>query len=199
MVNDTWSRPECASGGILLRLRSNESMPIHPPAALKAVDKRASKTGLRTIATIEAVKGLFVLLVALALLHNLHRDLGEAAANLVRDLHINPEWHYGRIFIEAADKLDDGKVWTLASVALGYSSVRIVEAYGLWNRRVWAEWFALISGAVYIPFEIYEVILRRTWLPWALLLVNVAIVAYVAYIRTTAWLPKQEARVSPFD
>lgn len=163
------------------------------------MDKRASKTGLRTIATIEAVKGLFVLLVALALLHNLHRDLGEAAANLVRDLHINPEWHYGRIFIEAADKLDDGKVWTLASVALGYSSVRIVEAYGLWNRRVWAEWFALISGAVYIPFEIYEVILRRTWLPWALLLVNVAIVAYVAYIRTTAWLPKQEARVSPFD
>lgn len=161
------------------------------------MDERASKTGLRTIATIEAVKGLFVLLLALALLHNLHRDLGEVAANLVRDLHLNPEGHYGRIFIEAADKLDDGKVWTMASVALGYSSVRIVEAYGLWNRRVWAEWFALISGALYIPFEIYEVILRRTWLPWAFLSVNVLIMGYMAYIRTTAWQRKQENRAFP--
>jgi uncharacterized membrane protein (DUF2068 family) len=168
-------------------------MPIHPPAVLTAVDERASKAGLRTIAILEAVKGLFVLLVALALLHNLHRDLGEAAANLVRDLHINPEWHYGRIFVDAADKLDDGKVWAMASVALGYSTVRIVEAYGLWNRRVWAEWFALVSGALYIPFEIYEVILRRTWLPWALLWVNVLIVAYMAYIRITAWQRKQES------
>ena len=38
-------------GSIPSRLRSNESMPIHPPAALKAVDQRASKAGLRTIAT----------------------------------------------------------------------------------------------------------------------------------------------------
>ena len=141
-------------------------MAIHPHKALKAVDERASKAGLRTIAMIEAVKGLFVLLVAVSLLHNLHKDLGEAAANLVRDLHFNPAWQYGRIFIEAADKLDDGKVWAMASAALGYSAMRIVEGYGLWNRRVWAEWFALVSGALYIPFEIYEVILRRTWLPW---------------------------------
>ncbi len=184
-------------GGILLRLRSNESVAIHPHTALKAVDGRASKAGLRTIAMIEAVKGLFVLLVAVALLHNLHKNLGEAAANLVRDLHINPEWQYGRIFIEAADKLDDGKVWAMASAALGYSAMRIVEAYGLWNRRVWAEWFALVSGALYIPFEIYEVILRRTWLPWALLSMNVLIVAYVTHIRTTAWRRKQETRDFP--
>ena len=170
-------------------------MLIHPPAALKAVDERASKAGLRTIAILEVAKGLFVLLVAVALLFSLHRDFGEAAANLVRDLHLNPDGHYGRIFIDAADKLDEGKIWTMTSVALGYSAMRIVEAYGLWNRRVWAEWFALISGAVYIPFEIYEVILRRTWLPWALLLVNVVIVAYVAYIRATAWRQKKEGRV----
>lgn len=166
-------------------------MAIHSPQALKAVDDRSSKAGLRTIAILEAVKGLFALLVALALLNNRHKDFGEAASNLVRDLHINPEWHYGRIFIEAADNLESGEVWKIASVAFGYSAMRIVEAYGLWKRRVWAEWFALISGAFYIPFEIYEVILRRSWLPWTLLSVNVLIVAYVAYIRSAAWLRKR--------
>ncbi len=74
----------------------------------------------------------------------------------------------------------------MGSDALGYSAMRIVETYGLWNRRVWAEWFALVSGTLYIPFEIYEVILRRTWLPWALLSMNVLIVAYVTHIRRTA-------------
>ncbi len=174
-----------------MRLRFNEIMEIHPPKALKAVDERASKAGLRTIAMLEAVKGLFVLLVAVALLNNRHKDLGGAAANLVRDLHIDPEWRYGRIFIEAADNLDGGKIWKIASVAFGYSAMRLLEAYGLWKRRVWAEWFALISGALYIPFEIYEVISRGTWLPWTLLSVNVLIVAYVAYIRAAAWLQKR--------
>ncbi len=40
-----------------------------------------------------------------------------------------------------------------------YSGARSVEAYGLWFERRWAEWFALISGAIYLPVEIYE--LRR--------------------------------------
>ncbi len=167
-------------------------MEIHPPAVLIAVDESASKAGLRTIATIELIKGLFVLLVALALLHNLHKDLGEAAENLVRDLHLNPEGHYGRLFVAAVEQLDDGKVWAIASVALGYSTMRFVEAYGLWTRRVWAEWFALISGAVYIPFEIYEVIVRNTWLAWVFLLVNLLIVGYVAYVRAKAWRRKHK-------
>ena len=176
--------------GILSSLGSNQNMSIHPPKALKSVDKRSSITGLRTIAMLEAVKGLFGLLVALALFSNRHYDFGTAAAHLIRNLHINPDWHFGRLFIQAADKLDRGNVLKLEVLTFGYAAIRFVEAYGLWRRRVWAEWFALVSGAVYIPLEIYEVILRRTWIPWALLLVNVLIVTYIAYIRSAAWRGK---------
>ncbi|MCZ7627423.1 MAG: DUF2127 domain-containing protein [Candidatus Methylomirabilis sp.] len=43
-------------------------------------------------------------------------------------------------------------------MAAGYASVRFVEAYGLWLERRWAEWFAAVSGGIYIPFEIYELL-----------------------------------------
>jgi uncharacterized membrane protein (DUF2068 family) len=78
-------------------------------------------------------------------------------------------------------------LWALAAGALAYSIVRFVEAYGLWNRRVWAEWFALLSGMLYIPFEVYEVLDRATKLRFAVLAINIVIVLYMAWIRVAAW------------
>ncbi len=153
----------------------------------KAVDDVSPAVGLRTIAIFEAVKGVLVLLAALGILHYLHRDLGDAAEEIVQRLHMNPAHRYGQIFIEAADKLDDGKLWALAGGALAYSTVRLAEAYGLWNRRVWAEWFALLSGALYVPWELYELLEHATKFRFAVLATNVAIVAYMAWIRITAW------------
>jgi uncharacterized membrane protein (DUF2068 family) len=100
---------------------------------------------------------------------------------------MNPSHHYGRIFIEAADKLTDGKLWALAGGALAYSVVRFIEAYGLWNRRVWAEWFALLSGSLYVPWEIHEVIAHATGFRWAVLSSNLLIVAYMAWVRIRAY------------
>ena len=61
-----------------------------------------------------------------------------------------------------------------------------MEAYGLWKARVWAEWVALISGAVYLPFEIYELFRRITIVRASVLIVNLAIVLYMLYLRTIA-------------
>jgi uncharacterized membrane protein (DUF2068 family) len=152
-----------------------------------AIDESSYAAGLRTIATFEALKGVLVLLAGFGLLHFLHRDAGEAAEHIVHRLHLNPYRHIGRVFIEAASKLTDGKLWALAAGALAYSIVRFVEAYGLWNRRVWAEWFALLSGMLYIPFEVYEVLDRATKLRFAVLAINIVIVLYMAWIRVAAW------------
>jgi uncharacterized membrane protein (DUF2068 family) len=173
-------------------LRCNEIVATKQRAIPKAVDDLSAPAGLRAVATFEAVKGLFVLVAGLGLLHYLHKDLGDVAENLVHWLHLNPDRRYSRIFIEAADKLTDGKMWALASGALAYSTVRFVEAYGLWNRRVWAEWFALLSGALYLPWEIFELVERATGLKWAVLCTNVVIVIYMAWVRTRAWRLERE-------
>jgi uncharacterized membrane protein (DUF2068 family) len=134
----------------------------------------------------EATKGALVLLVGIGLLSLLHRDVGAVAAQLVRRLHLNPARHYPFIFLQAAAKVTDAKLWALAGGATAYALVRFIEAYGLWHRQVWAEWFALLSTSLYLPVELYEVVKRRTLSAAVVLLINTIIVLYLLYCRLVA-------------
>lgn len=147
---------------------------------MKKSTKPASKAGLRTVAVFEAMKGLLVLLAGCGLLAFIHKDLHEAAVHLVRVLHFNPAKHYPSIFIDAADKVTDLQLWMFALSALLYATVRFVEAYGLWKQMQWAEWFGLLSGALYIPLEILEASREFTWPRITVLVVNLAVVGYLA-------------------
>lgn len=138
--------------------------------------------GLHVVALFEGAKGLLVLLVGFELLSLIHKDIHEAAMHLVKHLHLNPASHYPRIFLDLMESVNDTRLWGLASAAAVYSLVRLIEAVGLWYRKKWAEWFAILSGGIYIPVEIYEVIQRQTWPRVAVLVVNVGIVAYLLLI-----------------
>jgi len=138
--------------------------------------------GLRVIAIFEAAKGLLVLLAGCGLLSYIHQDLHAAAEHLVRHFHLNPASHYPRIFIDLADQVTNRELWYLALSAALYAAIRFVEAFGLWMQRSWAEWFALLSGGMYVPIEIIEVYRRITWPRVTLLTVNTGIVIYLAFL-----------------
>ena len=78
----------------------------------------------------------------------------------------------------AADS-SDTKLWVLAFAAAIYSSIRFAEAWGLWFSRRWAEWVTAIGAAVYVPIEIYELMISVTVIKVTLLILNVLIVAYL--------------------
>jgi uncharacterized membrane protein (DUF2068 family) len=137
-------------------------------------------TGIRAVAIVEAAKAALVLLAGLGLLALVHRDVQAIAERFIRHSHLNPASKYPRIFIDAADKLTDSRLWLLAGFAALYAAVRGIEAFGLWRERRWAEWFALASGGIYLPVEIYEVLHRVTWIKVSVLLINAAVVAYMA-------------------
>lgn len=133
--------------------------------------------GLRSVAALEGMKGLIVLVSGFGLASLVHHDAQQVAEALVRHLHLNPARHYPQIFIDAAARLNDMRLWALAAAAGGYASLRLIEAYGLWKARAWAEWLAAISGAIYIPFEIYELSRGVTALRVVTFVCNVVIVA----------------------
>ena len=136
--------------------------------------------GIRAIAVLEAAKGALVIVAGFGLLLLVHRDAQAFAEALVAHLHLNPAQHYPRIFITAMAHVSDARVQLLGAGAALYAIVRFVEAYGLWRARRWAEWFGAASGGIYIPFEIYELLLHRSGLSAAALAVNVIVVAYLA-------------------
>ena len=136
------------------------------------------------VALFEGAKGALVLLVGFGLLALIHRDLHAAAEQLVRHFHINPASHYPRIFIDLSDRLTDLKLWAIALGALFYAVIRFAEAAGLWMQRPWAEWFGLLSGGMYIPIELYEVMQGVTWPKVTVLVVNGVIVVYLLVVVT---------------
>ena len=62
-----------------------------------------------------------------------------------------------------------------------YSLARFIEAYGLWYAKRWAQWFAAVSGGIYVPFELFELYEHVTWLSLGALTLNLAIVAFMLY------------------
>lgn len=138
---------------------------------------------LRAVASLELTKGLIVMLAGFGVLSLRHHDVWGVADSLLYLLHVSPERHYARVFLDWADEVTDTKLLVIAMVAMAYSLLRFCEAYGLWRERAWAEWLALVSGALYVPFELWDLIHQPTWIRAGVLLVNLIIVAYMAYLR----------------
>ena len=142
---------------------------------------------MRAIATVEFAKGVIVLLLAFGVLSLVRRgNLWDFVEGILDFLHVDLDGRFAQRFLDLADRLSDTRLWVLATYAGAYCALRFVEAYGLWEARVWAEWVALISGAIYLPFEIYELFRRITIVRASVLIVNLAIVLYMLYLRTIA-------------
>ena len=158
---------------------------VHSTAELSGLRRDHTLQALRGIATIELAKGLVVLGAALVIIFWVHRDPWDFADSLLRLLHISPDGHFAQRFLDWADTLTDAKLWAIAGAGLAYSVLRFLEAYGLWYARAWAEWIALISGSLYLPYEIYKLAHRQNWFHVVVLTVNLAIVVYMAYLLKT--------------
>lgn len=166
------------------------------PATLARKDHTASDAGLRTVAIFEACKGVLVLAVGFGLLRLLHRDVEDFAEHLVRRMHLNPASHIPHVFIEAASRVHDSNLWKYAAGAAAYSIIRFVEAYGLWFRLLWAEWFAIISGCLYIPVEVIELVKHPTRIRLLILVFNGLIVAYLIWVRAVALRRHEQSRIT---
>lgn len=137
------------------------------------------RNGLQFVALLEACKGGVVLLAGFGLLGLVHRDAQRMAEELVQHFHLNPASRFPRIFVEAFAKANDATLWLLAGAAFSYASLRLFEAFGLWRRQRWAEWLGAVSGAVYIPVEVYELAHGVSWPKVTLLVVNTACVLFL--------------------
>jgi uncharacterized membrane protein (DUF2068 family) len=162
-------------------------------------DSHGHRRGLRTVALLEAAKGVLVLLAAFGFLeiirHNI--DLEDAAQNLLYYLHIDPDRRISHALMHAAGRMMDADLLTVFAIALAYSGLRFIESYGLWRQRVWAEWLAIVSGAIYLPLEIYNLVRRPNLIHWMILLINICVVAYIAWVRWDEVRARHRAHLPP--
>jgi uncharacterized membrane protein (DUF2068 family) len=85
--------------------------------------------------------------------------------------------------IKHAFTLNPNTLKWIAVLLAAYAVVEIVEAVGLWLARRWGEYFAMVATSAGLPFEVYELVHKITWLRAGALLVNVALVVYLVYAK----------------
>ena len=151
---------------------------------------------LRAVASFEFLKGVFVVVMGFCAVALVHKNAWLIAESLLALLHISTDRHYAQVFLDFADSVTDARLWAAAEIAFAYAALRFTEAYGLWKERTWAEWVALVSGTLLLPFEIRELFRGVTFGRCVLLVGNLAIVLYMLYVILDNRRERRNARSS---
>lgn len=140
----------------------------------------SKKVALHVIALFETGKGLAAIAASLGLLSLAHHDVRAMAYALIGHFHLDPDAHYPRVLLDYAALLMDANLLQVVALAWAYASIRLIEGYGLWMDRAWAEWLAALSGIVYLPLELSHLVKHPTAINGVVLVGNISVVAFMA-------------------
>jgi uncharacterized membrane protein (DUF2068 family) len=136
---------------------------------------------LRLIALFKLVKAALLIAVGVGALNLLHKDVAGAVEQWVELLRLDPNNHYIDFVLEKASNLTPDKIKQLGLGSMIYAGLFLTEGIGLWLEKRWAEWLTVVITSSLIPIEIYEIYRHPTAIKIAVLLINIAIVAYLLY------------------
>jgi uncharacterized membrane protein (DUF2068 family) len=133
------------------------------------------------IALFKLVKAALLIAVGVGALKLLHKDVAGAVEHWVELLRLDPNNHYIDTALEKASNLTPDKIKELGLGSMIYAGLFLTEGIGLWLEKNWAEWLTVIITSSLIPIELYGIYRNPTPVKIAVLLINVAIVAYLVY------------------
>ena len=140
---------------------------------------QSAHRALRIIATYKLLKAVALLLVAFSAFGLVGQSHLQSLSDWIMGLPI----HHGHGFlVRVIDKLFElgpRKFVAIGAAACVYAGVFLVEGWGLWREKRWAEYLTVVVTASLIPLEAWEILRHLTWLKVLALVVNVAIVLYL--------------------
>jgi uncharacterized membrane protein (DUF2068 family) len=141
-------------------------------------------TVVRLIIIERAVRGSLVFILGIALLANSPRVV-TVVREWVAELDASPERRlFPRLLATILRPIGQFQTRTVMLLGIGallFGILELTEAVGLARRRRWAEYLTVIAGCIGIPFEVMEVAHRQTPIRISILLINIAIVIYLAW------------------
>ncbi|MBS1795737.1 MAG: DUF2127 domain-containing protein [Acidobacteria bacterium] len=135
---------------------------------------------IHIIAVLKFLKGVVLLVVGIKLLTLLNRDVAEWAMAFVNRHGIDAENRFVHAVMEKLAGVDRNQLMMMSGGAFLYSTLQLTEGVGLWFEKRWAEYLTVVATSLFVPLEVYELVEKFTWVRVVILLVNLAIVWYLA-------------------
>ena len=137
---------------------------------------------LTLIAAFKLSQALLFIAVGVGALRLLHKDVGDLVWQLAEHLRFNPESRFVNFILDKSALIDDHILRRIGAGVFIYAALDIIEGTGLYLEKVWAEYLTLAITASFLPWEIFEVMRRVTWIRLALLVVNTLVFFYLLKI-----------------
>ena len=138
--------------------------------------------GLLLIAIFKMAKSAFFFCVGMGVLHFLHKDLGDEILKLAKELHRDPEGKLVSLALKNVHLIDAHRLRQLGVGTFSYSALALTEGIGLLLERTWAEFLTLGLTISFLPWEVYELIHRATWIKAGLFAINLAVLGYLVWL-----------------
>jgi len=140
--------------------------------------------GLLVIAVYKGLLALFFVALGIAAMHLLHKDIDDVISRIGDLLRFNPESKVVNFLYDRAWLINDPLLRRIGFVAFSYAAVSLAEGIGLYLEKAWGEYLTLIITASFLPWEMFEVVHRLTWVRVALLVVNLLVFIYLLRVVT---------------
>jgi uncharacterized membrane protein (DUF2068 family) len=144
-----------------------------------ATNKRRGEASLIWIGAYKAIHGFLLIIVATGLFASVNLDLQTLLEHWVRILHLDADNRHIAALLHKAGLVDERQLKHFGGFVFAYGLVFVTEGIGLIFKQRWAEYLTLVVTLSFIPLELYEIIKHFTDFRLALVLINLAIAAYL--------------------
>jgi uncharacterized membrane protein (DUF2068 family) len=133
--------------------------------------------------------------VGVGALRLMHKDIDDVISRLGDLLRFNPESRFVNFLYDKSSIINDPLLKRIGALAFSYAVVSLVEGIGLYLEKAWGEYLTLAITASFLPWEIFEVFHRLTWVRVGLLVVNAFVFIYLLKIVVARRKPLGEVPV----
>src|ERR1700722_581024 len=138
--------------------------------------------GLLAIGLFKLAKAIFFFCIGVGAIHLLHKDIEDEVTRLALRFRFDPESRFVSLLLDKADLIDAHRMRQISVATFGYSALALTEGIGLLLEKVWAEYLTLILTVSFLPWEMYELVRKPDGFRLSLLLINLAVLAYLVWL-----------------
>jgi uncharacterized membrane protein (DUF2068 family) len=107
--------------------------------------------------------------------------VGDFAQHVIERFKLDPDNEQIHLLMSKLLNVSESKLRLLSIGSFVYAAGFAIEGVGLIGGWHWAEWLVVITTSLLLPYEVYEMIHRASWLKAGVILLNVLVVLYLLY------------------
>ena len=135
---------------------------------------------IHLISAWKVIKGIILIIVGVKLLSLMNKDVALWFSDFIARHNIDAENKYVLSLMEKLSGISNNQIMLFSVGSFLYAGLDFTEGIGLWFEKRWAEWLTAVATALFVPFEMYEIYERFTFVRVLILIVNLFLIWYLA-------------------